>query len=66
MSEWKRVAPMELPPDDNLVLVMFEGRMEIAYYESERWYIRRLGIVFPGSVTWWRPMPEGPGDEESR
>jgi len=63
-TEWKRVAPVELPPAYEPVLVIFEGRIEIATHEGGEWYIRRLGRWGnPGAVTWWRPMPEGPGGE---
>ena len=61
-EEWKRVAPVELPPDEKPVLVYFEDRIEIGSYESGKWYIRRLGCTV-GPVAWWRPMPEGPGGE---
>jgi hypothetical protein len=63
MSEWRRIAPVELPPDDKPVLVYFEGRIEVSTYEGGVWYIRRLGRAGIGNVTWWRPMPEGPGGE---
>ena len=59
MSEWKRVTPVELPPEGKPVLVYFEDRIEVGYYERGKWYIRRLGCTV-GPVTWWRPMPEGP------
>lgn len=72
-GEWIDPA-VELPPNDDMVLAIVSGKpasnitlkdaYELASYGSEGWIVEEYELWDTPTVTWWRPLPDPPGEKE--